>query len=252
MYVRLLGRMLPKHSRIHRVVPLGSRTAVIEKCAQDQATRARRRLYIIDADQDLLRGRRAPSLKHLYRLQVYCSENLLMSERAIVTLGTESMTSTTWPDMAVLLNLRVVLEAGVEKLFGLCVLYAVIADLGLPIQTVGYSVIRLLDDANDPSTLSETKIRRRILSLLREISRFVAAKRYKAARNVILRRVSKSRRDRSSYISGKTYLLPLAHLQLRRVAGFSDSVDKLKVRIAEHCELSIDRGLKRAVRQALK
>lgn len=68
----------------------------------------------------------------------------------------------------------------------------------------------------------------------------------------IVKRLAKNKWDQSVYISGKAYLLPLAHLQLKSVAGFNESTDKLKVRLAQHCELHIDRGLKRAVLRALR
>ena len=92
MYARLLNRMLePKGKRIGQVFPLHSRENVIEYCRADPNPRGRPRLYIIDADQDLILGRPAPRLKNLYRLKVYCSENLLLSEHAIVTIATECM-----------------------------------------------------------------------------------------------------------------------------------------------------------------
>src|SRR5688572_6787211 len=89
MYVRLFQRMVGPSKRINHVFPLDGRRNVLLACAADQAVRARQRLYVIDADQDLILGRRRPQLKHLYRLSVYCSENLLLSESAILNVAAE-------------------------------------------------------------------------------------------------------------------------------------------------------------------
>lgn len=252
MYVRLVNRMLAGRARINQVFPLQGRENVLARCRSDQSPRPRKRLYIIDADQDLIRGRPAPRLRHLYRLKVYCAENLLLSEGALVTLATECQTSATWPDMALALALRPLLERSVELLMPLFIVYAVVSELGLSIETIGYPVYRLLDQPGDPSTLSENRIRSRAFSLIREIRSKVSARRYRTVRNGILRRVARSRRDQSAYISGKTYLLPLAYLQLKGAAGLNDSLERVKVRLAEHCELNVDPGLPRVVRNAAR
>jgi hypothetical protein len=92
MYVRLINRMFAGRARISQVYPLGGRVNVIQRCKADQSAPGRPRLYIIDGDIDLLLGRPAPRLRGLYRLKVYCSENLLLSEHALVTLVTEGRT----------------------------------------------------------------------------------------------------------------------------------------------------------------
>lgn len=252
MYVRLLGRMMGSQGRINNVYPLHGRANVIARCSADQGQRNRKRLYIIDADHDLICGRPAPKLKHLYRLQVYCSENLLLSENALIAIGTECEPQTPWSDLAIRLALRPLLERSVRLLLPLFVVYAVVHQLRLPIETVDYSVHRLLATPGDPLTLSETLIRTRILSLLRAIRSQVTGKKYRAARNEILRRVKRNRRDHSVYISGKAYLLPLAYLQLKRLVALNESLERVKVRLAQHSEMTIDSGLLRALRMALR
>jgi hypothetical protein len=252
MYIRLLNRILAGRARISQVFPLGGRDNVLKNCSEDQAARARRRLYIIDGDQDLILGRPAPRLRHFYRLSVYCSENLLLSEHAFVTLATEGKTSTTWPDMAIAMALRPLLDNAVSILVPLFIVYGVVLELGLGLETVGYPVYRLLENPANLNTLSQERVRARILSIIRHVRAQVPAPKYRSVRNSIVRRIRRNKRHHSVYISGKTYLLPLAYLQLRRVAGLSDSIDRIKVRLAEHCELTIDKGLRHALRNAVK
>ena len=75
---------------------------------------------------------------------------------------------------------------------------------------------------------------------------------YRKTKTSIFSRLNQTGREKSDYISGKTYLLPLVQLQLRQVAGLQSPSDTLKVRLAQHCDLTIDPGLKRALFRALK
>ena len=252
MYVRLFNRILAPRAKIQQVFPLHSRANVIEKCRNDQVERSRRRIYIIDADQDLILGRPPPRLKHLYRLQVYCSENLLLSENAVITLATECQPSATSPDLARDIALRPLLDRAIQILLPLFVVYAVVEELELGIETVKHSIYRLLDDPTDPRSLSERRVRCRILTVIREIRKQVPAKRYRATRDVVLRRIGRLQRHPSAYISGKSCLLPLVYLQLKQLAKLNEALERVKVRLAQHCELSIDRGLRRALLRASK
>jgi Protein of unknown function (DUF4435) len=253
MYVRLFNRML-EQSKIHitHVFPLYCRKNVIDRCRIDQTIRPRKRLYIIDGDQDLILGRPAPELKHLYRLKVYCSENLLLSENAIIQIGTECHTSRTWHNMALDLSLRKLIDESVHMLLPLFVAYAIVYELNLEIKTTSFPVQRLLKDINDPCTLSTNLIDIRIRSIIKEIRSTVPLNKYRRVRNSVVANIMHSRHEHSTYISGKTYLLPLIHLHLRKIASLTDSQDRLKVRLAQHCELNIDSELSRAVLRAAK
>jgi hypothetical protein len=253
MYVTLVNRILHrKGRRITHVYPLGGKTAVINRCGADQAPSTRHRIYLIDGDLDLILGRPAPRLKHLYRLTVYCTENLLMSENAVVTIGTESSTNLGWHDMALRLSFKSMIEHSIKKLAPLFITYAITHKIGLNIDTTSYPIQRFLKIQHEPSSLSGCLIRSRMNVLIREIQRHVTAKNYRHIRNVINEKARRFPDRFGSFISGKTYLLPLVQLQLRKVAGFNESSDKLKARLAQHCEIDIDSGLPRALWRALK
>lgn len=253
MYVRLFSRMLAKSGkRITHIFPLNSRKNVIDQCRKDLGTSVRRRLYVIDADQDLIVGRPAPRLRGLYRLKVYCSENLLLSEYATTTIGTEGLTSDKWHDVAASLALRSLLERATELLLPLFVAYGIAYKLNLGIETVRYPVHRLLLVPGDSSSLSKRLIRARILSITKQIRSQTSQHRYRRARNAVIAQLRLNTRDQADYLSAKTYLLPLVHMQLKQVARFRDSFEGLKVRLAQHCELNIDPGLARAILRAAK
>jgi len=193
----------------------------------------------MDADQDLILGRPAPRLNHFYRLNVYCSENLLLSEQAIVTVATECDPNKPWHQMAIDLAFRALIENSVRILSPLFVIYAVVYELGLTIATIQFSVHRLLERANDPLSLSPRLVRDRVKFLIRQICSQVSTADYRRARSAATAGL-RAGNDASVFISGKDYLLPLVYLHLRNVAGLRDSPSGFKVRLAQLCELDAE------------
>lgn len=253
LYIVLVNRVLrPKGKRISHVFPLGGKSRVISRCSSDQTPSTRKRIYLIDGDLDLMLKRPRPRLRHLYRLNVYCAENLLLSEFAAITIGTESATNVQWHDMALQLSLKKLMESSVRKLMPLFVVYSIVHEFGLTIDTVSYPVQRLLKVAHDATTLSGLLIRQRMRDLIRAIQAHVSPYQYLRKKASIAARLAKSTSHPGGLISGKDYLLPLVYMRLRQVARFSDSFDKLKVRLAQHCELTIDRGFARAILRELR
>jgi len=250
MYIRLVNRILEPHGKhISSVFPLHGRRNLLTRCSADQAVRVGKRIYILDGDLELLLGRAVPPLRHLYRLEAYCAENLLLSEHAIVTIATECDTNKPWHQMALDLALKNLLDRSVLILLPLFVVYAIIYHLGLPIVTVNFSVHRLLEREHDPLSLSARLVRSRIVSLIREIRSQVSPADYRRAREAAKINLQNERQDRSVFISAKDYLIPLVHMHLRHVANMRDPIDALKVRLALHCEL--DPSLSRSIISAL-
>ena len=237
MYVRLINRVLEPHrKRITTVFPLHGRGNLLAGCAADQAPRPRRRIYLMDADQDLILGRPAPQLNHLHRLNVYCVENLLLSEHAIVTIATECDSNKPWHQMAIDLAFRNLIERSLTVLSPLFVIYAIVYELGLTIETVGFSVHRLLETPNNPLSLSPRLIGSRVRGLIRQIRSLVSNAEYRRARTAATAGL-RAGTDPSVFISGKDYLLPLIYLHVRNIAGLRDSPSGFRVRLAQLCEL---------------
>ena len=248
MYVRLVNRVLEAQGkRISTVFPLHGRVNLLARCTADQAVRPRRRIYLMDADQDLILGRPAPRLDHFHRLGAYCSENLLLSENAVITIATECDGNKPWHQMAIDLDFRGLIERSVRILSPLFIVYAVVYDLGLTIETVGFSVHRLLETPNAPLSLSPVLVRERVKSLIREIHSKVSHSDYRLVRSAATSAI-RAGTDHSIFISGKDYLLPLIYQHLRNVAGLRDSPSGFKVRLAQLCEL--DPGLSQAILHA--
>ena len=69
------------------------------------------------------------------------------------------------------------------------------------------------------------------------------------ARRDVTARLRARSEKRDYLISGKDYLFPLFHVQLRVVAGIRESAPGLKVRLAQHAALDIDPILVAAVQE---
>jgi len=252
LYVRLFSRMLGNRRTLTSVIPLDGRQNVLDRCAADQLPRGRPRIYVIDGDLDLLTGAPRPRLKYFYRLKAYCSENLVSTEHAATLVAQEGRPSDTYATLKKLLAIDDILVEAERRLFPLFVLYAAVHRLGLSVITVGYPVIRLLTSPDDPASLSPDRIRARMRDVLREVEAAVPRAAYVASKRAIRKQVATTRIRHSELISGKAYLLPLIQLQLKRLAGIQCSKSTLSVRLATHCEMNVDTGLERALKQAVR
>jgi hypothetical protein len=162
-------------------------------------------------------------------------------------LAVECQTNSTSSEMALTLAIGPLFARAISILTPLFVAYGIVEQLGLTIETAKYPVQRLLENSADPSTLSERLVMARISVIEQQIRLQVSARQYETVRDSILRRLAASKRCHDVYISGKTYLLPLAYLQLKRAAHLNEAMDRVKVRLAQHSDLSLARGLRRAI-----
>jgi hypothetical protein len=224
----------------------------VEACAGDQAPRQRKRLYLIDGDFDALQGIAPPPLQHLYRLDVYCSENLLLSELAAIEIARECDTNATWHDLAHRLSLKSLFDRVNALLVPLFIVYAVAELLDAGVTTSGYHVRRLCQIQHDPKTLSAYVIRKRIANVRSAILAKASIAHYRVLRKEVTNRVGTDRQQFGRFISGKTYLLPILHAVLLSEVNFPGSIETLKVRLAANCELDIDSGLAAAVLAAVR
>src|SRR5208283_2113686 len=84
IFRQILSRCFVDKYRVAEIFPLGGREAVITACQGDQIDGGNPRIYLIDGDLSLILGIRVPSLKRLFVLPIYCIENLLIDETAVV------------------------------------------------------------------------------------------------------------------------------------------------------------------------
>ena len=207
LWVKLLERYLPNGIQLTSVNVLGSRHGVITACRADQQDDERKRLYIIDGDFDVLRGKQKPRLKHLYMLRSYSVENYLLDEIAIVsavrTLDPQVDQQTAFQR----LDFSGWLARNRDSLTQLFVCYAVSFELYRDQETVGFSVHRLLRLEDASFDLCETRVATRVMGLYRSIRNHNSKEETRRAFDRI--RSNAARIGVERFVSGKDYVFPI-------------------------------------------
>jgi hypothetical protein len=233
--------------KLRSVNQLGGRTEIIKACALDQANDGRKKLYIIDGDLDLLTGAPKPRLKHLYRLRAYCFENLVISDKAVLELASESDSNTPPYILATKIDHPKWISTTTNALLSLFVLYAVARKLCPSLITIGFNVHQMCDHKRGGPILSGAKVRARMRALFREMLSSKTLLVLRAARRqVAVNAQQYSRAD--CLVSGKDYLCPLLRAHLKLKANFRGNVEDLKVRLARHYDPRNEEFLARRLR----
>lgn len=237
MWLKLLRKFIPAGVRLKSVTPLGGRDEVVRACKADQTIGGRKRLYIIDADFDLLNGKAKPNLKHLYRLRRYCVENYLISQEALaevlISLNPKK------PDLAV--KFATEIDDWIDKnefsLQSLFTAYAVSEYLSLGIQTVKYSCHRLFRDRSNFDFCPKL-VSRRVLGMYRkallERDKETVRSAYITASN------NAKTKELLVYCSAKSYIIPAIYERAKISVGISVSPDIFKTLLCDHADTSID------------
>ena len=250
LWVKLLRNYLPENVRLTSVNVLGSKQEVLKACRADQQDDGRKKLYIVDGDLDLLRGKAKPRLKHLYRLRAYSVENYLLDKESIVEAVTTLAPRLDEQTVMNQLDLDGWFERNRELLTSLFVCYAASFELNREASTVKFSVHKLLRSGDAHFDFCSTKIVSRIVGLYRRIRQNRSRGETRLAYNRIDGNAAKLGVER--FVSGKDYLFPIVFRKVTTKFRVTTKADSLKTLIAK-CTVSIqDPYLLRRVRQICK
>lgn len=255
MYEILFQRMLGGRAKVERIFQLKGKRTVVEACINDQADARRRRLYIVDGDYDVFTGEAPPALNYFYRLNVYSSENLVLTKHAVLEVAYESSTNEKKEDVERKIAYEAFIGDLVQLLLPLFVLHAALHAIAtahgihVHIPTTNYSVFQLGNQQRRRFILAETKIDARINDVIDELVRDYGFDRVELDSVVaeIEARLPAPTSELVKYISAKTHIFPLLLPHLRRTVNFMGKLEQLKVLLARHCELDVDAGLLAAV-----
>jgi hypothetical protein len=132
---------------------------------------------------------------------VYCAENLLFSEQAMVEIGYESLPEVTRNAVRDSLAFKHWRRHLVEKLFPVYIEYAIAEELGVGTKTVSNNATQFIDKRKRPQEcLSEGRVRKEAERVRRVCVEECGEDNYQIARKNIKRRAPKS-------ISGKFHTL---------------------------------------------
>jgi len=249
-YELFLNRILEGKARVSRVFQLGGKHQVIEMCAKDQEDDGRARLYVIDGDFELLLGLEPPELHHLYRLNVYSCENLVLCREAVHQVCYENAANDPMDSIEKVVDFDGFLSEIESDLLELFVVYAAVYELDDAQQTVDYNVFRLCDTSAGPPRMDSSKVDARQQSLLAELGDKCTHGQIAETTMDIRDRISVKQYRAVHVASGKSYILPLLWAHLKRTVGYRGTQDTLLVQLARYCRLDADPDLAPAVRNA--
>lgn len=256
MWEHLLNRMLDGRAKVTRIFQLGGRDAVIQECKDFNAlrikSRKRRTAFLIDGDFDVLLKRKSIALPFLYQLNVYCVENLLYCNYAVIELAYDSMVKSTRLEAENQIAWKAYVNDVVTKLRPLFITYGIVFTLDKSIETTGYHVSNFYDQTISPFFLSKDKIDSKI-SEIRSIleSKFDNAIIDSAEKKVLANAPKRTERF-LQVISGKTYLLPYLLVYLHKTVNYRGNIDQFKTILARHCKLDQDKRLAKFLRSVSK
>ncbi|WP_418202144.1 DUF4435 domain-containing protein [Aquibium oceanicum] len=251
MWLRLFQCILPERVKLSSVNPLRGRETVLKACKNDQEEDGRKRIYIIDGDFDFIKGRKKPNYRRLYRIRAYCIENLLISREAIEEIVIDSMGENDRGRLWREVDLQACVWDHENLLRYLFCIYAAAHDVAPDIKTVGLSITNLLcAGPKGAPTLSVPKVRRRAAEILYSIRRKGLTSEFVRRKQMYIQNCDGL--DTDLVVSGKTYLLPLIWLNIRRSAKYKGNIEQFKIHLAKQFRRNREPYLFRAVNKIVQ
>jgi hypothetical protein len=248
IYVELINRVGNGKFKIDRVFPLGGRKEVIEKCASDAGSSNRARLYLIDGDLGLTDGVVGPTLPQLFEHRVYCVENYLIDDTAVVEFLFEEFGDKTRAEI----RSEVVFSAFEEEVHCLVDLFAMYATLRKfeptkPSVSLGLSGLIKYDPHPH---LNREAVEMRICNiyseLIRDHSQEAVFEYYLSA---LLR--CDALPVGINVISGKDYLLTLLRHFVGRFGKIRCTSESFEIRLARNCSIERHGDFVDAINEAI-
>ena len=243
MYRSYFGIMLDGKANIRKVLPLEGKNNVIEACKSGRYSKYEPAIYLIDGDIDLLMGNTIEYHKNLYRLELYCAENLLVSEKSIIEVAYDSSPDLQKIEIKKKLRYENWLCKIEKQMLPLYLTFAANHYFEAGATTTGLSMHSLCDGKKPDRSLCSLKIRQKIESLELEILKVTSRNKLNLYRRGLKKRIASEGPNVSKYFSGKTSLLPLLYVHLKNTFEFPDSKSSLKLRLARYPDFTLEKGL---------
>lgn len=237
----VLRKFLPKGVAFSDPIALGGRKNVLEECRRDQIDDGRKKLYIIDADLDLLTGATIPPLRHLHRLQGYCIENYLVQEEALIQVAQVMDVNVSEAEARALLDFPGWKRANEDEFRTLFRCYAVANQLDERLRTVGHWIGHVCEDAPMEDCLCPHKTKARVMRLYRAVRLTNSKDTVRQMYNEVSKNAETY--DYCVYVSGKDGLLKPLIARLKKLFGHMNT-NHIKVLLSTHIEVHVDPVLK--------
>jgi|GEM_PF-699852 len=230
----MFSRLFEGIYRIERVFPVGDRDSVISQHKQHE-NNGRPSLYIIDGDLYILTGNDAANQPGLFKLPVYCIENILCDHEAIIDVLDEEDPVYERTKIAESFDYEEWLSNNCDLLFDLFIEYTISFHANRTIKTVSFPVRKLVE--SERGNVSREKIANRIEEIKTESIRILGDHQYQSTRQDLIERFTNNNKEKLKIVSGKDYLFPLLKMRAKSVVETKIPDINLKQRIAKRCDL---------------
>lgn len=240
---------MPAGKKIRKIYQAGGRVKTVEKAKLHDSNDSHPCLYIIDADLDLLTGKRKPRAKSLYRLEKYCFENFLFCSMGMGEFLTAFDTNCSPDQIREKIKLDDIETSIVKSFLGLFSIYAVCQLLGVSRAgeaTVKYSVIRLCKDKGGILQPDRELIANRIRFFKNMCINDVGFSRYMDAYKIVTANRKRLKAPIDA-ISGKSYIFPILHRHCSKECRANIRMNQLAVGISRFANAKNADGLRKAI-----
>ena len=244
LYERMFQRMLKGIARVTAVIPLQNREAVAEaaRLKDDQSSND----CLIDGDFEWAVGR-IHRIRNLYTLKCYSIENLAWNIKSIHSAARKVAPGMNNAEITNAIT-ETELNSIVASLFPIFVAYSICFRLGATCETVGFSIVRLIEDGKR-TTLCKKKIRRRLRQIFRHVRDHFGLSEISRERTVVKTIVSQRKVEPAQLIAGKDYLLAILLFIFNERLNYKGSL-RLMFSLLLDEPSKLEGGIKRAVRRA--
>lgn len=233
-YDKILGkifqRALDGRFKIGRVYPLGSRLEVIKHHKENIGYISRPTLYVIDGDLFMLCGDSIENTTGLYKLPVYCIENILCCRNAFHKILDEEHPTKNLEELISKFDFDEWTKNNEEKLFYLFIEYATAMSLAPEIPTISYKISDLIHDKY--GNLCSLKTDSRIKSIKTKVIEKVGENEYNKKQNEHIENFNSKGISKLDIVSGKDYIFPLLKIRFRSTVKTNTTDAILKLRLS--------------------
>lgn len=243
MWVNIINKTLKNIAIIQTVTQLGSKHEVIKACKEDDDFDYPK-VYIIDGDFDFIFNHSTKN-KRLFQLNVYCIENLLFSEKAILEIifRLKSNSNTPKKELKDDLNFSSICRHIKENWYEWYILVLLLKYYNMcniRIESIPNST-RFISEKYKV-TFNKKKIEDSLGKLKAKIQKEICISDFEKKFGTIQSILIKKKIDILRVMSGKACLMPFIFRILREKYNYQDNMDPLKVELARYTEFDLNKN----------
>lgn len=231
----IFSRLFEGKYRVKKVFPIGDRNSVIRQHSNHSRS-DRPSIYIVDGDLFILAGDIVENEPGLFKLPVYCIENLLCDHEAIIDVLDEEEPVIARDQIVEMFDYYDWVDKNCELLFQIFIEYSALFKIDPTVKTVAFPVRNFV--TSEKGNLSREKVFKRIEDLRAHSISIVGGTQYEVVRNEMISQFRDEPSEKLRIVSGKDYLFPLLKMRAKSIVKTKMSDINFKQRIAKRCGLA--------------